>query len=165
VSITDKASTPADPFADLFAAAVVEDVKNKKKPVRTWDGPIPDALVALVRKATADGSRVVLPVKDIKTHDDVLAMASAVVARETPEKVVYGTARHDEAKNITHVTFTVGAKRGRGAKKNADADAENAPQEDKPTENAPQEDKPAAEAPKAPGVPAQQGKTAGARSK
>lgn len=114
MSTTEKA--PAAPsLDDLFAAAIVEPVVNKKGRSR-WDGPIPDALRALVKRAATTKERIVLPCTDLETYDQVIRMAITAAETEAPGKVVYGTARHDDKtdpEKITAVTFTVGDKRGR----------------------------------------------------
>lgn len=116
--MTDNTPAPAPVAWDsLFDAAETEPVQRKDaRPA--WTGEIPEKLAALVKRAAADGERVVLPCPNLEAYDTVVAMATAAAAKLDPPKVVYARARHDsDSGNVTHVTFTVGEKRGRKAGK------------------------------------------------
>lgn len=100
----------------LFATATTENV-SKKAPKRSWDGPIPAGLRALVNKANTTGERIVIPLADQAVYDQTHAMIAQVVSEyDKPSadqtRAAYVRPRHDEAGKLTHITFTVGNKRG-----------------------------------------------------
>lgn len=152
---TTENNTPAVTDWDaLFNAATVEPIK---KPVERpkFEGEVPDGLKRLVDQALKTGERIVLPCDNPEAYDQVIAMAVAHVERVATGKVVYGTARYADAekKKLTHVTFTVGERRGR---KRSKSDATETPAE---TAAAPETSTPATPETSTPAAPAADAKS------
>lgn len=102
-------NVPTDPFAALIDQAEIVDAGP-----RTFRGEIPESVRGLVKRAAAESKRVTLPVQDKGQFNELKAVFTA--AANEIEMSLYTKALTNDPENeerISHIQFTLGAKRGR----------------------------------------------------
>lgn len=124
-------TTPAAPASNPLLALLetVETEPKRKDSTRSRDRAgveVPPEYAALVLDAFKNDRRVVLPMTDKDLFDQAATLFRAAGDQADPKLSVTVKARYNgegDAAELTHLTFTVGERRGGRKAKNGDGDA------------------------------------------